>query len=59
MTVEVIANEGDAAGFNFAPEKGALNQYWYSDNTIEALAGQRLKQRFASDSKTIPPYQVK
>ena len=28
-----------ASAFHFAPEKSALNQYWYSDNTIAALAG--------------------
>jgi len=37
-----IAAEPSTELFDFAPEKGALNQYWYSDNTINALAGQRI-----------------
>lgn len=30
----------ESGGFDFAPERSDLNQYWYSDKTIAALAGE-------------------
>jgi len=40
MREEVPNMEEGSSAFLFAPEKSALNQYWYSDNTIAALAGE-------------------